>query len=186
MKNIHEITITNKATFEAIGNLCNGNCEPVANDEGLIFTSIIDAANHAGVLPQNMWRHLNTKKIKPIKGHVYFYLMKDGSESFGRIMKCMSKMSIDVEQRKADEEDARKWREYQAEQEAKRLAEERRLEAERLAKEKWLEKKAKAEAKLERRTEICEHLAAKLANAEKRKMQAEMELEALLDREEVL
>ena len=190
MKNIHEITIINEATYEAIGELCNGNCEPIANDEGLVFTSIIDAAKHAGVLPQNMWRHLNEKKVKPIKGHVYFYAKKNG-KSFGRVMKCLSDMSADAErykadaeQRKADAEDARKWREYQAEMEAKRIAEEKRLEAERKAKEKLNELITKAEERVARRTAIYDRLVSQLAKAEQRKMQAEIELEALLDRKE--
>lgn len=182
MKNIHEITLTNKATYEAIGELCFGNCEPVANDEGKVFTSIIDAAKYAGVLPQNMWRHLNTdaKKPRPLKGHVYFYVKKR-DESFGRVMRCLSEMSAEAERRKADEEDALKWRAYQAEQEAKRIAEEKRLEAERKAKEKYESDVAKAVAKVERRREIHKRLQDKTEVAERRVIEAEMELEALLD-----
>lgn len=171
MEKTHEIILNNKATYEAIGELCNGNCEPVANDEGKIFSSINDAASYAGVLPQNMWRHLNTRP-KPIKGHVYFYVKKR-DESFGRIMKCLSEMSVDVERRKADEEDARKWRAYQAEQEAIRKEKEKR-EADIV----------KAAAKVERRKEILEKLKEKAALAERRVIEAEMELEALLDQDQ--
>lgn len=180
MKNIHEITLTNKATYEAIGELCSGNCEPVANDEGYVFSSIVDAARYAGVSPQNMWNHLNSPSSKTCKGHVYFYVRKR-DESFGRIMKRLSEVNADAERRKADEEDARKWREYQAEQEAKRIAEEKRLEAERKAKEKYKSDVAKAVAKVERRKEIHKRLQDKTEVAERRVIEAEMELEALLD-----
>lgn len=99
MKNIHEITLTNKATYEAIGELCSGNCEPVANDEGYVFSSIVDAARYAGVSPQNMWNHLNSPSSKTCKGHVYFYVRKR-DESFGRIMKRLSEVNADAERRK--------------------------------------------------------------------------------------
>lgn len=180
--NVHEITLTNNATYEAIGELCNGNCEPVANDKGMLFSSIIDAAKYAGVIPSTMWYHLNSdaKKPRPIKGDIYFYVKKR-DESFGRVMKCLSEKSAEVERRKADEEDARKWRAYQAEQEAKRLAEEKRIEDERKAKEKYERDVARAIAKVENRKEIHKRLQEKTSVAERRVIEAEMELEALLD-----
>lgn len=173
----------------------NGNCKRVRDiTTGKKYGSITEAAIVIGVSSQAVSN--SVKKNGWCKGHKLI-LEKDLHDSIDVLCEENAKANrrATKEMERADKAEAKiaemesemtEFRKWKAEQEAKRLAEERRLEAERLAKEKWLEKKAKAEAKLARRTEICEHLAAKLANAEKRKMQAEIELEALLDREEVL
>jgi hypothetical protein len=172
--------LNNKSTYEAIGELKSAHCKPVGNDEGKRFTSMTDAAKYAGVSVQNMCKHLSPNGSRTCKGHVYFYIDKR-DESFDTIMSRLSEMSAEAERRKADEDDARKWREYQAEQERIRKAEEKRIEDERKAKEKYEADVQKAKARLARRTEICERLASELARAEQRKMEAEIELETLLD-----
>lgn len=184
MKKTHEIILNNKSTYVAIGELNSGNCKRVANDEGYIFTSMTDAAKHAGVAVQNMWHHLQPNGPRTCKGHVYWYVDKR-DESFGRVMNRLAETTAENERRKADEEDARKWREYQAEQERIRKAEEERLENERKEKEKRDKEKAKADAKVERCQTIRDRIAAQLAEAERNLMTAQMEREALDDEEDV-
>ena len=179
----HEIILSNKTTCEAIGEFNSGHCRHVGDDEGNVFTSILDAAKKAGVTPQYMWKCLQPDGPRTCKGHVYFYIDKR-DESFGKVMSRLAETTAEVERRKADEDDARKWRAYQAEQEAIRKAEEKRLEEERKAKEKRESDIEKAKARLERRTKMCERLSTQLAQAERHKMEAEMELEALLDNNE--
>lgn len=170
--------LNNKSTYEAIGKLNGGNCRPVANDEGKRFTSMTDAAEYAGVSPQNMWNHLQPSGPRTCKGHVYFYIDKR-DESFDTVMKRLAETTAENERRKADEEDARKWREYQAELERKRKEEEARIEAERKAKEDYEKAVAKAVAKIERRCEIYERISQKLNEARARVTEAEKEYEAL-------
>ena len=179
MEKTHRITLNNESAYEAIGERHSGHCRPVANDEGKRFTSITDAAKYAGVSCQTMWQNLNGKN-RTCKGHVYFYIDKR-DESFDRIMSRLSEVSAEAERRKADEDDARKWREYQAEQEAIRKAEEKRIADELKAKEEHEAAIAKAKDKIARRKTICERLEAKLADAQKRLMDAEIELETLTD-----
>ena len=183
MKRTHEIILNNKATYEAIGELNSGHCRPVANDEGKKFTSVTDAAKYAGVTTSCMCNHLKPGGYRTCKGHVYFYIDKR-DESFDLVMNRLGEVNAEVERRKADEEDARKWREYQAEQEAIRKAEEKRIEDERKAKEKYEADVAKAKAKIERRKAICERLQSQLLEAEKRLMEAEREYEDLVGYED--
>lgn len=189
MEKTYEIILNNKATCEAIGELHSGHCRPVGDDRGNIFTSVTDAAKVADVTPQNMWKHLQPNGPRTCKGHVYFYLDKR-DESFGRVMSRLSEVSAEAERRKADEEDARKWREYQAEQEAIRIAEAKRLEEERKAEEKRLadERKAKekydadvakAIARIERRCKMLERAKQQVDDVNRRLMEAEKEYEAL-------
>lgn len=177
MEKTHEIILNNKATYEAIGDLNSGHCKPVANDEGKKFTSVTDAAKYAGVSPQNMWHHLNGNH-RTCKGHVYFYIDKR-DESFDRVMNRLSEVSAEVERRKADEDDARKWREYQAEQEAIRRAEEKRIADERKAKEMYEANVQKAINKIERRHKMLERAKQQVNDIINRIMEAEKEYEAL-------
>ena len=177
MEKTHEIILNNKATYEAIGELNSGHCKPIGNDEGKRFTSVADAAKYAGVSPQNMSHHLRGRS-RTVHGHTYFYIDKR-DESFDRIMNRLSEVSAENKRRKVDEEDARKWREYQAEQEAIRKAEEKRLEDERKAKEMYEANVQKAANKIERRHKMCERLKQQLDEAYRRAMEAEKEYEAL-------
>ena len=177
MEKTHEIILNEKSTYEAIGELNSGHCKPVANDEGKRFTSVTDAAKYAGVSPQNMWNHLNGNH-RTCKGHVYFYIDKR-DESFDRVMNRLSEVNAEVERRKADEEDARKWREYQAEQEAIRKAEEKRIADERKAQEMYEANVQKAISKIQRRHKMCVRIEQQLNDARNRAMEAEKEYEAL-------
>lgn len=178
MEMTHEITMSTKTTCEATGKYHSGHCRPVANDEGKRFTSIKDAAEYAGVMPQNMWRHLQPNGPRTCKGHMYFYI-DNRDESFEVVMNRLAEITAENERHKADEEDARKWREYKAEQERIRKEEEARLEAERKAKEEYEAKKRKLEDKILRRRKVSDRMNQGWSNAIARQMEAEKEYEEL-------
>ena len=174
MKNT--INIQNESNIHVEGKLNSKKCKPVICIEtGEVFSSVTDAAEKFGSSTQNLSTHL-TGKRRSFAGKHFCYLSRT-MESLDTIMERLQKTA-------AMEEDARKWREYQAEQERIRKAEEKRREEERKAKEKRESEIEKAKARLERRTKMCERLSAQLAQAERHKMEAEMELEALLDNNE--
>lgn len=170
MKNIN---IQNKANINAEGKLNSRHCKPViCLETGEVFTSVTDAAEKAGLNAQNLSSHL-TGKRRTFDGKHYCYL-SNATESLNAIVTRLRETST-------MEADALKWRAYQAEQETIRKAEEKRIEDERKAKEKHEADLEKAKTKVARRTEICERLAAQLARAEQRKVEAEIEFENLLD-----
>ena len=109
------ITINNKSEVTAEGNLNCFRCKPVVCvDTFKIFTSVTDAATYAGCVVDHMCNHLKGKFPK-CKGKTYKYL----SEIEG----CLDTILHNAAELKAD---AEKWRTQQAEQEAIRLAEEKR------------------------------------------------------------
>lgn len=167
----HTITLNEESTYEAIGKTSGGNCEPIGDDQGNCFTSIKDAAEYAGVTSPYMWSHLQPDGPKTCRGHVYFYIRKR-DQSFDKVMKQLAKTTAEVQRRKADEEDARKWREYQAKQEAIRKAEERR--------QNEIEKLKNRIAKTKER---AEQYNAKWTAAVNEVYHLERELEELLDKE---
>lgn len=167
------INIHGKANIKAEGKLNSRYCKPViCLETGEVFTSVADAAEHFEVHAQNMSTHLVGKR-KHIKGYHFCYLSK-ATESLDAIVTRLRETSSDAE-------DARKWRAYQAEQEAIRKAEEARIEAERRAKEQHEAALEKARNKVARRQTVRDRLVAELAKADKRLMDAEIELEALED-----
>lgn len=166
------INIHNNANINAEGKLNSRHCKPViCLETGEVFTSVTDAAEKMGGIAQNLSTHL-TGKRRSFAGKHFCYLYR-ATESLDAIVTRLRETST-------MEEDAMKWRAYQAEQEAIRRAEEKRIEDERKAKEQHEEAIAKAKAKVEHRKAICERLDARLLEAEKRLMQAEMELKALI------
>ena len=171
------INIQNEANIKAEGKLSCHRCKPVICIEtGEVFTSATDAAEKAGMTLTAMSNHL-VGKTRAAKGKHYCYLSR-ATENLDAIVTRLRETS-------AVEDDARKWREYQAEQEAIRIAEEKRLEEERKAEEKRKAEIAKADAKVERCQTIRDRIAAQLAEAERNLMAAQIEREALDDEKEV-
>lgn len=165
------INIQNEANINAEGKLSCHRCKPViCLETGDVFTSITDAAEHAGVHKTHMSHHL-CGQIRSVKGKHYCYLSR-ATESLDAIVTRLRETS-------AMEEDARKWREYQAEQEAIRKAEEKRIADERKAKEMYEANVQKAINKIERRSKMCDRIHNQYNEAIARLMEAEKEYEAL-------
>lgn len=160
MKNT--INIQNEANINAEGKLNSRKCKPVICIEtGEVFSSVMDAAENFGGSAQNLSTHL-TGKRRSFAGKHFVYLSRT-MESLDVIMERLRKTS-------AMEEDARKWREYQAEQEAKRKAEEKRQN-----------EIAKLKEKIAKANERAEQYNAKWVAAVNEANDLERELEALLD-----
>ena len=134
-----KLTIHEKATIQAEGNLNSSHCKPViCIDTGEVYTSVTDAAEHAGCNYTTMVAHLKGK-LRTCKGKHFCYLSKT-SESLDSIVTRLREAS-------SMEEDARKWRAMQAEQEVARQAEEKRQAA-----------IAKAEANVQLRKEAMDKM----------------------------
>lgn len=171
MEKTTTINIQNEANIKAKGTRVNHCTKPIICVEtGEVFTSVTDAAEFAGVTLNNMSGHL-TGRIRQIKGKHYCYLSRS-IESLDAVMHRLRETST-------MEEDARKWREYQAEQEAIRKAEEKRIADELKAKEEYETNVAKAKAKIERRYKMRERIQDQLNDVDRRIMEAEKEYEAL-------
>ena len=155
------INIQNEANINAEGKLNTKNCKPVVCLEtGEVFTSVTDAAKAIGVLPSNLSKHL-TGNSRKIHGKRFCYLT--------RSMESLDTIVTRLRETAAMEEDARKWREYQEEQERVRKAnEEREVRIE------------KARDKVRKCDEICENLERKLKEANQRLIEAEKEFEDLI------
>lgn len=178
------INIQHEANIKAEGQFSSKRCKPViCLDNGKVFTSMLDAAAYAGVSNPTMVAHLHGK-TRTCQGKHYCYL--------SRVNESLDAIVTRLRETSAIEEDAKKWQAYQAEQEAIRIAEAKRLEEERKAEEKRLEAiriakekhdaaVAKANAKVERCQTIRDRIAAQLAEAERNLMNAQMEREALDD-----
>lgn len=167
--NITTINIQNEANVNAEGKHVHGRSISVVEIEtGRVFVSIIDAAAHAGTNANYMAVRLrNDEAFTTIKGKRYCYL--------SRLMESSDMVLSQLREKSNDTEDARKWREYQAEQERIRKEEEDRIEAERKAKEKFELDKQKAIARIIRRKEIAARLATKFDEASARIIDAEKE-----------
>lgn len=165
------INIQDKANINAEGKLSSRHCKPViCLETGEVFTSVTDAAEKAGCVANNMSSHL-TGKIRSIKGRHYCYLSR-ATESLDAIVTRLRETS-------AMEADALKWRAYQAEQEAIRKAEEKRIEDARKAKEMYEANVQKAIDKIERRHKMLERAKQQVNDITSRIMEAEKEYEAL-------
>ena len=165
------INIQNEANVNAIGTHVHHSSKPVICIEtGEVFVSMTDAAEKIGVHITHISKHL-CGRARTVKGKHYCYLSRS-VESLDVLMNRLRETS-------AMEEDARKWREYQAEQEAIRKAEEKRLEDARKAKEAYEANVQKAINKIERRHKICSRLEQQYNEAIARAMEAEKEYEAL-------
>ena len=106
------------STCKANGGGRNGNCKPVmctsGKYKGTVYASMIDAAEITGLCISNISDAVRGKR--KTAGGMTWCLVSD----------IQNNVSIISEQLQQDAEDARKWREYQAEQERIRKAEEKR------------------------------------------------------------
>ena len=158
------INMQHEANIQAEGKLNSKHCKPIICIEtGEVFSSVTDAAECAEVTITMMSGHLGGY-YRSVKGKHYCYLSRV-NESLNTILTRLRETS-------AIEEDAKKWKAYEAEQEAKRIAEQKRQEA-----------IAKAKEKVARAQGIHDTLAAKYREALNTLAQAQRELEALEDKE---
>ena len=172
---MQKITIQKEATIKAKGKHTSRNCKPVICIEtGDVYASATDAAERVGV-HYSMMSAACIGKVKTCKGKHYCYL-NAALENLDAVMHRLRQAA-------AMESDAMKWREQEAEKEAARKAEERRLEEERKARERYEAAVAKARAKVAKLTENCNKLESKLIEEERALMNAEIELENLLGEE---
>lgn len=156
------INMQHEANIQAEGKLNSKHCKPIICIEtGEVFSSVTDAAECAEVTMTMMSGHLGGY-YRSVKGKHYCYLSRV-NESLNTILTRLRETS-------AVEEDAKKWRAYEAEQEVKRIA-----------KEKHDAAVAKAKEKVESRRVICARIEAQLTEAEKNLMEAERELKTLED-----
>lgn len=177
------LNIHNEANINAKGIHTQRSHKPViCIDTGEVFASMTDAAEHMGVKVDSISQHIRGK-IKTVKGK-RFCLVSRATENLDILTNQINKLNADVE-------DARKWREYQAEQEAIRKAEEERIRAEQerlaaieRAKAEREERKRKLEAKMERRQRIIERLEAELQRARERHAETVNELSSMCTEEE--
>ena len=159
-----KINIQNESNIKAEGKLNSKKCKPViCIDTGEVFTSCTDAAESAGVA-QSVISACCLGKIRTANGKRYCYL--------SRVIENLDPIVTRLRETAAVEEDAKRWKAYQAEQEAIRKAEEKR-QAE----------IAKAQDKVNRRAEICKRLEAQWNEAMASLMEAEKALEALTGNE---
>lgn len=114
MKNI---TIQNKSEVSADGRLSCFRCKPViCITTGKIFTSVTDAAEYAGCVPDHMVNHLKGKR-KVCKGKQYCYLTE--------VNEHLSAITARLQNLSEMEDDAKRWRAQEAEQQRIREAEEK-------------------------------------------------------------
>ena len=136
------ININNQSTINGTGELNSAHCKPIiCIDTGDVYTSVTDAANSIGCSYPHMVNHLKGK-MKTCRGKHYCYL-SDATENLDAIVTQLRSM----QELKAK---AAAWDALQAEQEAARRAEEKRLAD--IAKEEARRQAelAKAEAKVEK------------------------------------
>lgn len=157
-----KINIQNEANIKAEGKLNSRHCKPVICIEtGEVFTSVTDAAEKIGVSVQNMSNHMNGRN-RTIHGKRYCYL--------SRVTENLDSIVTRLRETAAVEEDAKRWKAYQAEQEAIRKAEEKR-QAE----------IAKAAEKVAKLTASAQDLEAKWHKVMAELTEAEKAFEALQD-----
>lgn len=173
MKNI--INISTNTNIKANGIHTNGNCKAVlCTDNGKVYTSITDAAMDVGATPCNMSNCVRGKQ-KTCKGKHFVFLSKANE--------CLPQMAERLSEMEMFRAKALAYDKLMAEQEAERQAEEKRQEVLRKAKEDHEKAITKAKNKVASRQTIRDRLVVQLAKADQCLMEAEIELEALMDEE---
>lgn len=166
------INIQDKANIQAEGKLNSRHCKPIiCLETGEVFTSVTDAAEKTQCSAPNLSSHLTGKGCRTIKGKHFCYLSR-ATENLDVIVTRLREAS-------AMENDAQKWRAYQAEQDAIRKAEQKRIDDERKAKEQHEAAITKAKNKIERCHRLCSRLEQQWQAAMSRTTEAEKEYEEL-------
>ena len=161
-----KIKIQHEANIKAEGKLNSKHCKPViCLETGDVYSSVTDAAEAIGCYAPDISAHLTGRK-RTIKGKHFCYL--------SRVSESLDAIVTRLRETAAVEADAKKWREHQAKLDAARKEEERRQQA-----------IAKAEAKVAALTEACTKYENKWREATSALNEAEMELEALRDNNNV-
>lgn len=156
------INIQNEANIKAEGKHVHHHSKPIICIEtGEVFVSMTDAAERVGVHISTVSSCV-TGKTHTVKGKHYCYL--------NRVNESLDAIVTRLRETSNDSEDAKKWREYQAEQERIRLEKEAHDAA-----------IAKAQEKVNKRRAICERIQDELARALDRLTEAEVVLNELLN-----
>jgi hypothetical protein len=168
-----KITIQHEATIKAEGNYNSKHCKPIMcikNDGSELrsFSSVWDAAKELGINPG----YISTCMSKGVACKGYTCCSTKDAASF---------ISAIVDSYNRNANDASQYRRIKAEEEAIRIAEERRLTEERKAKERKIAAIAKAEAKVTKYAAACSKYEVKWNESMKALDEANKELEALLD-----
>lgn len=166
-----KINIQNEANIKAKGEHTQKSAKPViCIDTGEVYASTTDAAEAAGV-------HITTMssvclgKIRTANGKRYCYL--------SRVTESLDSIVTRLRETAAVEEDAKRWKAYQAEQEAIAKAEAKRLEEERKAEEKRQAAIVKLQSKLANLNVQCSEYETKWHDTINAIAEVERELEAL-------
>lgn len=186
-----KITINHEATINAKGKFNSNHCTPIMflkldGSEMHSFTSVADASEELGISASYISTCLNNEENPVCKGYIVFRT-KNAAKYIGSIMHYFNSNAGDARDYrriKAEEEAARKAEEQR--QEAIRKAEERRLEEERKARERHEAAVAKAEAKVAKYAAECAKHQEKFNEAMNALKEANKELEALLDKGDVV
>lgn len=170
-----KIIIHNEATVNARGKFNSNHCTPIMflkldGSEMHSFTSVADASDGLNISASYISTCLNNNENPVCKGYIVFRT-KDAPMYIGKIMHYFN----------ANANDANSYRRIEAEQEAIRKAEAKRLDDERKAKERRAAAISKAEAKVAKYAADCSKYETKWNEAMNALDAANKELEALLD-----
>ena len=167
------LNIHNETNINAKGTHTKRCNKPViCIDTGVVFASMTDAAEHIGATIDAISNCIRGVQ-KTAKGYRFCLVSK--------VTENISEFTAQIAKLNEDAEDARKWREYQAEQDAIRRAEEDRL---REAEEREFRIRKLAE-KLERRNARINAIQEQLRQAIERRDETARELDEFNEVEEV-
>lgn len=167
----------NNPTISAVGKFNSVHTKSVIRmEDGKVYSSVCDAANDVGAIPQNMSIHLrHPEKRKHIKGFHYAYLsnvLDNPDAVFVQLRITKGEMERYKAEAAANAEKARKWDEHEA---AVKAEEERKAKHQRAIE--------KAQAKVDRRQRIYDRCLNAAQNAHTSLIAAQSELEKLMNEE---
>ena len=150
------LNLNNGATIAAEGKKSNRKCKPIlCIERGKVYTSLYDAATDNGLHPQYLSKLLVHNDGYFKRKNLHFKYLTDRDDGLDAMTTHLQKLSENYDELLAK---ANAWDALMAEQEAVRIAEEKRLHA--IA--KLEERIAKHEEKLSKEAEIISILKAEL------------------------